>query len=102
MLGTRSAFPSAKGNHEVTKKKTKTTTAADAAASAEAWDELREELKGELPTMELEDLSSDLSCAEQCETVEDMRANLQNAIDNAVAVERELRELLGKLEGGVS
>ena len=56
-----------------------------------------EELQEDLNEIE-NDISDHLQCAESCETLDDFRANLQEAIDAALTLVNVLKILAGKAD----
>lgn len=46
---------------------------------------------------EVEGLAEDISSAESCETIDDFRANLENALAAAKSIQTEVQDLLKRL-----
>lgn len=61
--------------------------------------ELRDDVQNELPALTLEDLQGHMSCAESCETLEDLKANIEAAKQTAEELAKELGALLLQLGG---
>lgn len=56
-----------------------------------------EELQADVPDGALYDLTSELRCAESCETVQDFRASVTEALDRAETIVARLRDIKREL-----